>query len=505
MEGHRHDRIRRIAGGMLAAGFLVALLPNAVSAAGTGADGLPRCGPGGSGTESDALVVEPWRVVLDTEGAVAEHRMTLRRLGRDTTLSAGRRSFALAIRPGRVLIGERDGEGTRLDMVDTGRVCRVWSRRLERLAYAPRLSTDGTGLQMALYESVTRLFEGTLVIDVEQGTTEAMIDGECAEGCAPSDGEIPVAAYEPAGVARPVPNFGAGGWPKDRTLGFRWAAGAIPPAWAKGPLGYAANDAARSSHARSPRFVYRSSAANSVRYSGTFPTFCGNGIACASRAMPTTWGVWIRPHDTDFAWGTLRWCQKRSSSGCFDIRRVMLHELGHIAGLHHPSSSGAGLGAHESVMHAITPNTPKPGSTRHSFGRCDVATLQELYDVPNNRAAISTCNDVATNLTLTIDQTSVTRGTSVKLTAALRVKDWNAYRELAGNPLNSRSVKLKYRRAGSSDTWSTAWMKAINKSGRHELTIAPQATWEFKAVFPAPDDEGLRFSRSPLLKVKVNR
>ena len=46
-------------------------------------------------------------------------------------------------------------------------------------------------------------------------------------------------------------------------------------------------------------------------------------------------------------------------------------------------------------------------------------------------------------------------------------------------------------------------MRSLYSSGRYELTIAPSATWEFKAVFPTPDDEGLRYSRSPIRKVKV--
>jgi hypothetical protein len=200
----------------------------------------------------------------------------------------------------------------------------------------------------------------------------------------------------------------------------------------------------------------------------------------------------------------LRWCQKTSSrQGCFDIRRVLLHELGHIVGLTHPSSAGFTLGATETVMHAITPVRPRTGASRHSFGRCDVATLQELYDTPDNRTSISSCNDVATTLTLSASRSAVDRGDSVKLKAQLRVDGRAAYGKLAGNYLNARSVKLKYRRAGSDEPWRTAWMKPTYAYGRYELTIAPAATWEFKAVFPAPSDEGLRYSRSASLKVKV--
>ncbi len=212
--------------------------------------------------------------------------------------------------------------------------------------------------------------------------------------------------------------------------------------------------------------------------------------------MPSFWGVWLRPHGTDYAWGTLRWCQKNASDGCFDIRRVALHELGHVIGLQHPSSAGFTLGAYETVMHAITPARPKPGSSRHSFGRCDVATLQELYDTPDNKTAISTCNDVATDLVLSAAKGAIDAGASVRLTAELRVEGRSGYGELAGNPLNGRSVQLKYRRAGSADTWRTAWMKSLYSSGRYELTISPPS--ELGVQGHLPDAGGRGASLQPL-------
>ncbi len=46
-------------------------------------------------------------------------------------------------------------------------------------------------------------------------------------------------------------------------------------------------------------------------------------------------------------------------------------------------------------------------------------------------------------------------------------------------------------------------MRSLYSSGRYELSIKPGTIWEFKAVFPTPDDEGLRYSRSASRKVKV--
>ncbi len=504
MEGNTDVRIHRIARMAAAASLLLALLPGAAAATEESPVSLPRCGEVSQATVHNGVVVAPWRVVLDQEGAVTGHRLTLRHDGADTTLRTGRRGFSISVGADRVAIGEHRGDGTRLTMVDTRRACRVWTRTMERLVYPERERVDDGALRFTTHDPDTRRYEGTLLVNLETGASDGLIDGECIEACTPNDGDISLTAFEPAGVARPTPSFSGGGWPKDKALPFRWRSGGVPPTWARPPMKAAAADARRTSASRSPRFTYAADATNAVAYTGNPPSYCGgSAIACAGRSLPTYWGIWLRPHGTDYAWGTLRWCQKASSSGgCFDMRRVMLHELGHITGLTHPSTAGFTLAASDSVMQGITPMRPQSGSSRHAFGRCDVATLQELYDSTDNKTAISTCNDVATKLMLTISKAAVGRGGPVKLTAQLRVANWNAYRQLAGNPLNGRSVKLKYRRVGSDD-WRIAWMKSLYSSGRYELTISPQATWEFKAVFPAPSTEGLRYSRSGIVKVRV--
>jgi hypothetical protein len=332
----------------------------------------------------------------------------------------------------------------------------------------------------------------------------AMIDGQCNAPCQPNDGELTPADFVPAGAARPVPAFPAGGWPKDTVLPFSWLDGAVPPDWARTPITSGAADASDTAMARSPLFVLRGGAADTVRYTPSFPDFCRYGIACASRNMPVSWLVWLRPHGTDFSWGMLRWCQKEDASGCFDIRRVLIHELGHIDGLDHPSREGFNLEANETVMHAITPAKPSAGSTRHSFGRCDVATLQELYDVPGTSTPISSCNDVPTELALGASGTSVLPGGTMRLRADLRVAPLSYLGRLAGDPLDGRSVKLRYRRAGTSDAWTTLWMENVGGGG-YSLAIVPQATWEYQAVFPAGAGEGLRASTSGTLKVRVGR
>jgi hypothetical protein len=503
MEGRTHVQDRRVAIIALAACLMLALPPGSRAAA-PEAVPLPSCATAPL-LSGEVQVVTPWQTVLDGEGAVMEHRMTLRRQGLEVTLRTGRRGFAIPAPGGRLLVGERAAAGTSLTMVDTARGCRLWDRLLDDLAYDAGSAEDPGRVLLSLHDPLTRFFEGQALLDTESGDTVAMIDGQCSSACEPNDGDVAPADFAPAGPARPVPAFPAGGWPRDTSLPFTWAAGAVPPEWARAPITAGAADASETSAARSPRFVYRSSATDTVRYTPSFPTFCRYGIACASRNMPVYWSVWLRPHGTDYSWGTLRWCQKEDASGCFDIRRVMIHELGHVAGLDHPSSEGFGLAADETVMHAITPARPAAGSSRHAFGRCDVATLQELYDVPSYGTRISSCNDVATHLGLSAGSTSVAMGGSVRLRAVLRIASLESLGRLAGNVLDGRAVKLKMRRAGSDDAWTTLWMEPQQIDGTYDLTIAPQASWEFQAAFPAPENEGLRFSASDTLRVRVTK
>ena len=494
---------RQITSGTLGALLMVAgTLPATAAERVVSPMALPVCGSETIYARGDDSVVSPWHAVLDADGAVIEHRVTLRDPDGDTVVRTGRRGFAVAPRLGRLLIGERAVNGTTLVMVDTQRACRVWTRAIPQLAYDVTPNHDGTVVRIAAHEPGTRYYEGTLELDADTGATNAMIEGRCTTSCQPNDGDVPDAAFTPAGMARPVPAFSGGAWPLDKVLAFSWQTGNVPPTWARPALVSAADDAIRSSVSRSPRYRYDSSASNSVRYTASFPTFCRFGIACASRAMPA-WAVWVRPHGTDFSWGNLRWCEKTNTDGCFDLRRVMLHELGHIAGLNHPSAAGFRLAPYDTVMHAITPARPQPASRRHIFGRCDIATLQELYDLPGSKALVSSCNDLATAIALTASSTSVAMGDTVRLVADLKVKDRPEYGRLGGRRLHGRTVKLKYRAAGSGEAWSTTWMRPLTATGRYGVNIAPRGTWEFKAVFPSPADEGLRFAGSTVVDVKV--
>ena len=436
--------------------------------------------------------------VLDEAGVVVGHELMLG----DVRLRLGPRAVGSGAGQDRIVVGERAAGATSLWMLNTRRGCVVWQRNVPGLVYDVGVDDAADDLLLSSVEPGSRRYLGQLRMSIDTGVTNAMLEGTCLTPCEPNDGTVPDPSFLPAGAPRPVPFFGAGGWPKDTTLPFDWVSSAKPPDWARDPLLAAAGDASTTTRSAGPTFVYKATAPERIRYTAAFPDFCRSGIACAWRNMPISWNIYVRPQGTDFAWGTLRWCQKTPGDGCFDLRRVALHEFGHVVGLDHPENHGYRLQPNDTVMQSVTPARPNAGSSRHSFGPCDVASLQEVYDVPDNRTLISTCNTVATSLGLASSRSSVAPGGSVTLTATLRIVDRDGLGKLGGAPLNGRSVKLRYRRAGSDDAWTAIWMASVGQ-GRYEAVLQPQRDWELEAIFKQPDDEGLLESRSDVVIVRL--
>jgi hypothetical protein len=287
-------------------------------------------------------------------------------------------------------------------------------------------------------------------------------------------------------------------------LSFRFHGSDNPPSWMRQAVRDAADDATDTSRSLSPIFSYVDSGGQGVvRYTSSFPSACANAIACASHDADQ-WTLRMRPQGYDFRWGELRWCQKTSGDGCFDAERVALHELGHVVGLDHPEAVGFRLSPSATVMHQVTPSRPHTSWDRHGFGSCDVASLQEQYGTPTMSTRIAGCNDVDSRLSLSASATQVPAGTRLVLSATLKVRtDAADYGELSGMRLNDRSVQLRRRAAGSSGAWTTSWMRWAEAPGLYTITLYPRAAYEFVAVFPTPDDEGLRGDSSGEVTVRV--
>jgi hypothetical protein len=299
-------------------------------------------------------------------------------------------------------------------------------------------------------------------------------------------------------AATPDPTI-APAWPIDTSLTYTWASAAVPPAAMKTAIGAAAADVNASRLARSPSFTYSAAASNAVSYGTSNP--CGvGGLACFSR-NPTGsyWHLWFRENGHRYDWGTLSWCEMTGSpNGCYRAETITIDELGHVSGLDHHVNLPDNSDYTDAVVQTYSRTRPLAGWNASSFGRCDVATLQQVYDVTSWTTLYSTCLDVPTTLTLVVSPSSVKVGAAATFTATLKS---NGTGRLAGNPMAGRIVVLQ-RLVGT--TWSDMFaMSASSTPGTYTATYIPGTTTSFRAVFRKPSTEGVRTSTSGTIKVSV--
>jgi len=317
-----------------------------------------------------------------------------------------------------------------------------------------------------------------------------------------------VAAASTAGVAvghAPDPVLGSSFWAKDAVLTFRWRTGEVPPAAMQTAIKTAAADSNASKASRAATYSYTSSGSNPIEYG--LDVTCGvNGIACFTRSVPSGFTMGFREHGHRFDWGSLKWCQMLTTpwpSGCFDVENIALDEFGHVEGLAHHVNSADDSDYGDAIVQTVARAKPTSGWNSHTYGRCDIATLQTKYDVPSASTKISTCLDLATTTALTASTTSISPGESVIFTATLRVGTSSGYGQLSANSLSGRSVSLQRRALGASSWTTVTTMSAGASAGTYVASSSPTSTYEWRASFTAPSTEGLRSSASASLPIAV--
>jgi hypothetical protein len=181
---------------------------------------------------------------------------------------------------------------------------------------------------------------------------------------------------------------------------------------------------------------------------------------------------------------------------------VTLHEFGHVQTLGHVDE--ADVEWLDSVMHAAVHSKGRVGWNMHAFGRCDVARLQIRYQALNSSTRYSTCLSLPSSLGMSVSDSSPAYGSNVSFTATLRVAADAPYAKLAGDPASGRSVVLQRRNVGDS-TWSNyaEFTPTTDGTGRYLKTVKVTATYEWRARFVSPSDEGLDGSSSSVLRVNV--
>ncbi len=301
----------------------------------------------------------------------------------------------------------------------------------------------------------------------------------------------------------PDPIF-SGRWNQNQDLRFSWRSGSVPPSVYQGPINAAASDTNATRRSQAATFGYTAGASNLIGY-GTGATCSSIGIACFSRNAPTSFTMWFREQGHLFDWGSLRWCQAYATwpDGCFDVENIALDEFGHVEILNHHSNYSGESDYTDAVVQTKSRTKPTTGWNAHSFGRCDVASLQLQYDMQGWGAKYSTCLDLATSLTITASPTTVAKGGITTLTATLRVADLSSYVRLALNPVSLRSVTLQRRAAGATAWITLGTMANGSTSGTYTMSTSLQSRTEFRALFSKPADEGLRAATSPIVTVAV--
>ncbi|OGO56715.1 MAG: hypothetical protein A2Z32_01200 [Chloroflexi bacterium RBG_16_69_14] len=305
-----------------------------------------------------------------------------------------------------------------------------------------------------------------------------------------------------AAAHAPDPVLGGGLFGQNQDLRFRWRAGSEPTAAIKTAIKTAAADANASRGAKAATFTYDAAGSNPIGY-GLGATCGVNGLACFTRTAPTGFTMWLREQGHVFDWGTLKWCQAYASppNGCYDAETIALDEFGHVEVLGHHGNFADDSDYLDAVVQTYSRTKPAAGWNMHTFGRCDVATLQLQYDMQAWTAKYSTCLDLSTELKLAASPIAVPVGGTTTLTATLKVVDYDSYVLLGGNPISGRIVTLQRRAPGATGWTTVGAMPAGAGAGSYILSQRPQVDTEYRAVFTKPADEGLKGDTAPTVTV----
>jgi len=303
----------------------------------------------------------------------------------------------------------------------------------------------------------------------------------------------------------PDPALGGGPFGQYQDLRFRWRAGSEPPTAIKAAIRSAAADVNAGRASRAATFTYDVAGSSPIGY-GVGATCGVNGLACFSRSVPTGFTLWLREQGHVFDWGTMKWCQAYATppNGCYDVETIAVDELGHVEGLGHHVNFNDGSDYLDANVQTFARAKPAVGWNVHAFGRCDVATLQMLYDMQSWVAKYSTCLDLATVLTIVAAPVAIPVNGTTTLTATLRVVDDNAYGRLGGDPIAGRIVTLQRRVPGAATWFTVGAMPAGPTVGTYAVTQHLISIQEYRAVFTKPGDEGLRGDTSPTVLVYVS-
>ena len=297
----------------------------------------------------------------------------------------------------------------------------------------------------------------------------------------------------------PDPIFSGGLYTQNKVLQYRWTTSGTPPLDMKGAIHAARDDSNASRKSKAPSFDYDTGAGNVIYYGTEVP--CGtNGLACFRRDTPDWFGMWFRPNGYRFEWGTLRWCELSGSpDGCYDAENIALDEFGHVLVLDHHENYADDSDYKDAVVQTYSRTKPKAGYNAHVYGRCDVASLQQAYDLSSYTTPYSTCSSIPTEVTLTVNDASVPSGSMVTFTATLTSAGEG---RLSNNPMNGRIVVLQQR---TSSGWSDVMtLGGTTTNGMYRGSLTVRSTQDYRSLFRGPSNEGVETDGSPAITISVS-
>jgi hypothetical protein len=175
----------------------------------------------------------------------------------------------------------------------------------------------------------------------------------------------------------------------------------------------------------------------------------------------------------------LPWCQISNAAGCYDVRHIVLHEMGHVFGLVDRENSS--LTVMNGAQYPVSVSSSNGG--RLNYGECDVAGLQQIYNVFNAMSRYSPClRAINVSLALGSDRTTLYGGASAILTATLKVASGSG--RFTNNLLSGRGVWLEV--SYDNATWHRAGAMPEVSTGVYRSSVSGGSTRYVRAVFDNP-------------------
>ncbi len=331
-----------------------------------------------------------------------------------------------------------------------------------------------------------------------------------------------VAILAPVTVEGHQPTQGANHYSTPNTTEtYSWStsSGSVPPSWMTTPFKTTADTYwLASKNDAGPRWAYSATAtSNIVRY-----VTRANTLSTVECPLNVTWDACAAYDSSGHFWFiefakdqvNSPWCQDPGigfTTGCYDVIRASVHELGHQAGLARGSDGNAHSGEGEDwtvVQAGHAPRYPNYGWGTISPRPCDSFELQRRYDVSSSAGLYASCVDhlgstvvsggrLKTVLTQGAPSaTIVCAGQVTTISGTGKLIGSTVLDKLSGNPLTSRSLSVQ-RQPSSGGTWTQVYTTTVTSSAAWSKVVgAPNGTWNFKVVYAG--ETTLAGSESPL-------